>query len=281
MILRRNILPTKITDIACFFLIATFIPITFFFEVLVVIPEFHAEGSSIYILTWCAGLFLLFNILSNMFACMLVDTSIKHAILKPPTNAEHLKYWSLCSECETVVPPRSWHCHSCKTCILKRDHHCLFTGYCIGHHNHRYFIYFLIYLVIGSAYTTCYNSVYFWWLHADTYANASTILKIILPMFMLTFNYSWANFYLLIYVLNIITFAFSLVLLIYHIPSILKGAVAYERTSPKYDLGWKQNLEMVLGKRMHLVWISPFIYSPLPHDGIHWETILQQSVKNR
>ena len=38
----------------------------------------------------------------------------------------------------------------CSMCVLKRDHHCFFTSSCVGLHNQRYFLVFLLYVVIGT-----------------------------------------------------------------------------------------------------------------------------------
>lgn len=281
MRLRKNFLPRTFVDIACFLFVAAFIPITFVFEFAVVVPEFYDLRGFFYWINLVGGVYLVMNIKGNMLACMLVDTSIKNIILTPPADHDDRKLWRMCAVCETLSPPRSWHCNTCRTCILKRDHHCFFTGCCVGHRNHRYFLMFITFLMIGSLYTTIHNSLYFWWHHADEYANYFTLFKMLFPMLMFTMDSSWRNFYLLIYELNLITFAYSLVLLVYHGQIILRGGVIHERNAVKYDLGWKKNLEMVLGTRMERVWLSPFVESPLPHDGVHWEGFAKMTQKNR
>ncbi|XP_004535884.1 probable palmitoyltransferase ZDHHC24 [Ceratitis capitata] len=281
MRLRRKFLPRSLRDIGCFLIMFTFIPITFVFEVAVVLPDFHEKNGIIYIFTCLLGLFLVFNLKANMLACMLIDTSARTVVFTPPINDHQRKYWRYCSVCEMLAPPRSWHCNTCDTCILKRDHHCSFTGSCIGHQNHRYFVFFLLYLAIGATYATVYNSIYFWWLHAETYVNWFTLIKIVFPMFMLCFDMSWQNFYLLIYMLNIIASAYSMVLIAYHAPYILRGAKDCERHASLYDLGIRRNLEMVLGKRMRVAWLTPFVRSDLPHDGIHWENVIDDTEKRR
>lgn len=281
MRLRRKFLPRALRDIACFLMMMIFIPITFVFELTVVLPEFHDTNGKIYLLTCLFGIFLLFNLKANMLACMLVDTSARTVVLMPPTHERQRQYWRYCSVCEMLAPPRSWHCNICDTCILKRDHHCGFTGSCIGHQNHRYFVFFVLYLAIGATYAAIYNSIYFWWLHSEIYVNWLTAIKIIFPMLMLCLDVSWQNFYLLIYMLNIVTSAYSIVLIAYHGPFIIRGAKDCERDAKRYDLGLRRNLEMVLGKRMHMTWISPFIQSDLPHDGIHWENVIDETEKRR
>lgn len=49
-----------------------------------------------------------------------------------------------CSKCKCWKPDRSHHCSSCERCILKMDHHCPWFGECIGFHNYRYFVQFLV-----------------------------------------------------------------------------------------------------------------------------------------
>lgn len=202
-------------------------------------------------------------------------------ILKPPLEPQLRKHWRLCAVCELMAPPRSWHCDTCRTCILKRDHHCNFAANCVGHRNQRYLLMFLLHSLIGCSYAFLYNNLYFWWLHQDAYLNLRTALKLICPVLGFVAELSMINLYLFVYEINFILFIYIVVLICFHMPNILKGATTYERRMAHYDFGWKKNLEMVLGRRWHLVWLSPFINSPLPHDGIHWELLLKQTTKNR
>lgn len=66
-----------------------------------------------------------------------------------PFIAERLKERSIekthsCDICQTYKPPRCHHCSRCSKCFLKMDHHCLFLDTCIGFHNYKFFIQFLI-----------------------------------------------------------------------------------------------------------------------------------------
>jgi palmitoyltransferase len=47
-------------------------------------------------------------------------------------------------------PPRTHHCKTCNKCVLKMDHHCPWINNCVGQRNYRYFVEFLISIVLGA-----------------------------------------------------------------------------------------------------------------------------------
>lgn len=70
-----------------------------------------------------------------------------------PFIAEKLQERSIekthsCEICQTYKPPRCHHCSRCNKCFLKMDHHCAFLDTCIGFHNYKFFIQFLVLNVI-------------------------------------------------------------------------------------------------------------------------------------
>ncbi len=49
-----------------------------------------------------------------------------------------------CSVCHKSKPPRYYHCRHCSRCIYKLDHHCNFVDNCIGQHNFKVYVHFLV-----------------------------------------------------------------------------------------------------------------------------------------
>lgn len=76
MKVRRNPLPRRLIDAACYLVIGIFLPIVFIFEIIVVLPAIHEPGGFLHTFTFLMAMFLLFNIKGNMLACMLIDTSV-------------------------------------------------------------------------------------------------------------------------------------------------------------------------------------------------------------
>ncbi|XP_055640393.1 probable palmitoyltransferase ZDHHC24 [Toxorhynchites rutilus septentrionalis] len=286
MKIRRRFLPRTIQDAVATAFMAAIIPITFWFEVYVVIPDIHGADSIYNWIHLMPALFLLFNISANMLATVMCDTSCQNEIVQAPANVVISAggssiSWRLCSTCEAVAPPRSWHCNTCGVCVLKRDHHCVFTGCCIGHKNHRYFIVFLLYLFIATTYASILNNYFMWFVRGEEFRNWTSLLKIVFPLAMLVIDTSTKQYYLVIYLINMVGMCFTGVLLVYHGKLILSGRVVHERNCRDYDLGPMENLRMVLGKRWHLTWLSPFILSELPHNGINWDSIQQEASKSK
>ena len=116
------------SDISAIIFLILAVTSTFVFEVYVVLPHIHHSlDFSVQYFHIFNGVFILYNILSNLLYLMTTDTSTRKLMLPSVLMAN----WRFCSICEANAPPRSHHCHICDMCILKRDHHCVFSGkYC-------------------------------------------------------------------------------------------------------------------------------------------------------
>lgn len=281
MKLRKKFWPRTVADFAATFFLLINIPIHFWFELWVVFPEVHGSGSALHIIFCLLGLFIVFNIVSNLMGVILCDTSTRDLIISPPRNCETVG-WRLCATCEAVAPPRSWHCPVCDVCILKRDHHCVFSGCCIGFRNHRYYMMLLFHMAVATTVCVLYNSYFIWFVHATDFKGWISYVKVVFPLAMLVYDTNIQQYYFVIYLIGIIGAMLTSTLFIYHLDLIKKGTIVHEKTHKvpfTYDIGAKENIKLVLGSQYHLVWISPFIQSPLTHDGVHWETIAQESSK--
>ena len=57
-----------------------------------------------------------------------------------------------CSECDEVRPVRTRHCSVCNKCVFHADHHNPWINNCVGLENLRFYLLFVLYLLMGVAY---------------------------------------------------------------------------------------------------------------------------------
>lgn len=74
------------------------------------------------------------------------QTEINYAI---PIN-EILVKCKYCVTCQLIRPPRASHCAICSNCVSVLDHHCPFLNTCVGMRNYRFFIWFLVSLLLTA-----------------------------------------------------------------------------------------------------------------------------------
>lgn len=140
-------------------------------------------------------------------------------------------------------------------------------------------MFLVFYVFCGTLYANIYNNFFIWGIHGEMFATKMTLLKIIFPLAMFAYDASVGQYYLMMYLINMVGCLFSGFLLLYHCGIILNGRVLHE-LSNQFNLGRKENIKVVFGERWYLTWLSPFVVSPLTHDGVNWQTVLEESTKN-
>eukprot|EP00668_Euglena_longa_P000291 GGOE01000386.1.p1 GENE.GGOE01000386.1~~GGOE01000386.1.p1 ORF type:complete len:242 (-),score=48.16 GGOE01000386.1:152-877(-) len=181
--------------------------------------------------------------------------------------------WSkYCKHCRLPKPSRSHHCHACNACILKMDHHCPWIGGCVGYHNHRYFILFIVYLgasCLWACITVVLNRLRVLKKgeedDEDTFVVMVFTFGICLAVFMAMLAFFLWNGYLIVTNQTTIEYHYN------------RGKRDYMKsrgtvwTNP-YDIGIIRNLQEIFGP-FNSPWamLLPSV-TRLPHDGTRWET---------
>jgi palmitoyltransferase len=83
-----------------------------------------------------------------------------------------------CKKCQARKPDRTHHCSTCRRCVLKMDHHCPWLATCVGLHNYKAFLLFLIYTTIFSFYSFAVSGTWFWVEVMDDSKYLDTLLPI-------------------------------------------------------------------------------------------------------
>ncbi|XP_068621040.1 probable palmitoyltransferase ZDHHC24 [Battus philenor] len=249
-------------------IIFVLVPVFLYFELCVVLPAIVEEWSLPYIIHYCCAAFLLINIVGNMVYGMFTDTSVKRKI----ACLDKRKDWPICTLCECPRPPRAWHCNTCNVCIIKRDHHCTFFACCIGYYNHRYFMLFVLDIFVSMLYSFYYNLKFI--AQFMSWNHGLVIIKFVFPLASFVIDFGAESIYVFLVLINFLVGSFTGFLFFYHFNNILKGKITPENKNTSeslYNKGWKSNLIEVLGYKWYLTWISPFISSPLPGNGVEWD----------
>ena len=83
-----------------------------------------------------------------------------------------------------------------------------------------------------------------------------------------------AQVYIFFWSVHFAALLLTTVLLAYHVNLVFKGKTTYENNNSigLYNLGLRQNLLEVFGKNWRKAILWPMAPSPLPHNGIDWDT---------
>lgn len=213
-----------------------------------------------------------------------VESIVNDQLEQPPTQymtvhtLKNNTSYRYCPKCQVWKPDRCHHCSTCKKCVLRMDHHCPWFATCIGFHNQKLFIQFLIYV---SAYCGLLALVTFPLILSfftdELYEEAFLSLNLLfLFILSITFFISVSGFSLfLIYLIlkNVTTIEFQENR--WNLKNKKGGSFRYEfdtygkkkKLGNIFNLGVSNNWKCVMGSRW-IDWILPTqITSSSIHDG--------------
>ncbi|KAG8437851.1 hypothetical protein GDO86_008521 [Hymenochirus boettgeri] len=217
--------------------------------------------------------YLVFNVIGNMIKFVQTNSTIKGVFLEHGIMGQG---WAYCYSCQTHVPPRCHHCFDCNICVLRRDHHCTLLGKCVGHSNYRYFFCTLLHGWLALLFATFLNAEIFMELLHEGFGFHSFFL-LLMPWMMLVTGQVTVAAFIFAFVADtcVIGFLFCFAFFTMHSVLLYHGSTTKEwfagHTKEDYDLGWKRNFKEYLGERWYLVWISPWVYSRIPGNGINFQ----------
>lgn len=262
-------MPRGFWDRVLFVFLIISVPVIGLFDFVFVAPRYHETFDAVMWVHASLALFIAFNIYANLIKLLRVGSSVrdvKTPDVLPPG-------WRYCPVCESNAPPRSHHCSVCKECILKHDHHCIFTGRCIGFYNQRYFIVALLYMTIGLLYSLSYKSPFL----LETLGGMSTLalLQMVAPHFGLLLGTFDVVLFLttIVNLVEVVVLCLCIYLLVTEIRCVAANQTTYEMSHGirTYGMGLRKNLRESLGSAWYLVWLSPWIDSPVDGDGLHFD----------
>ncbi|KAJ4460805.1 putative palmitoyltransferase PFA4 [Paratrimastix pyriformis] len=108
----------------------------------------------------CFHLLMLMILVTYTQSCFIAPGSPPPHWQPPPELLPEHTVPRYCNKCQSFKPPRAHHCSQCGRCVLRMDHHCPWVGTCVGAGNHKSFLLFLFYTLVGSVYSFIFNLVW-------------------------------------------------------------------------------------------------------------------------
>lgn len=243
------------------------------YEMFIVLPFYHKEYSALVYWHYMVAVIIYINCFGNLYR--MITTNIAMETGLPPTDQPNKdETWKHCPECYTYSPPRSHHCKLCNICVLKRDHHCWFAGYCVGFWNHRFYLMTILYAWIAAVYGNLFNWSFV--IHEMGGYSIGTFFCLGFPHMAFAIG-SLSLYELFVAAMTFLGYFFTAMLtwlIQVQVTQIQRGQTKYERkvNIRVYDKGWRYTVREVLGERWYLVWLCPWLSSPILGDGSIFES---------
>jgi len=179
-----------------------------------------------------------------------------------------------CPYCNAFKPPRAHHCRECNRCVMKMDHHCPWVNNCVGFKNHKTFILFLFYAVMGLIW---FLSLLCWRLYHGFVTQgdkemAFTPVELVLFIvnFILTLPMTLAILSLFVYQLTLVRANLTSVET-FHKRRLKRVAMRAGQKNYRwpYDFGSLYNIRSMFGQSVYEWFVPNFSYET---DGIVWKT---------
>jgi len=123
---------------------------------IILLPWFPADAGNSNSLNWQGWtlfgvyLFLVFMSIWSHLRAYFSDPCLVPLGLPCPDKLSISKF---CKKCQGWKPSRAHHCSVCQRCVFRMDHHCPWINNCVGYGSQKFFMLFLFYISILSAYS--------------------------------------------------------------------------------------------------------------------------------
>ncbi|KAK4156338.1 Palmitoyltransferase pfa3 [Chaetomidium leptoderma] len=84
-----------------------------------------------------------------------------------------------CKKCQARKPDRAHHCSTCRRCVLKMDHHCPWLATCVGLHNQKAFVLFLVYTTLFCLFCFAASGAWVW---EEIFVTNTTYVESLMPV---------------------------------------------------------------------------------------------------
>jgi palmitoyltransferase len=199
----------------------------------------------------------------NILVVLLLASYIQCATIDPGTvpaqwhsaieaNESFHQSFKRCRRCNMFKPPRSHFDSVTERLVLNFDHFCPWVINSVGFYNRKFFVLFLFYTLSSCL-----------WFLASIGIRALSGVQVI--------GDGVEGLMTLMAILMDTVLGLALTCFLgFHVKLVIKNETTIEEGSvPQYDLGWRQNVEMVFGRNPYL-WLIPVYGSGPSGDGVHW-----------